>query len=258
MTSTSSSSSERITACAPVSCCGATLLGCGAGVVRVSATAAAFRSHGAPAPLVAWWVRSRVLPRSFSYRFVGSGATKNPRQLPLYEGCASMLGRLRPGYAPTRQPITTSNPGVSIAVDGSPRTGQRSNSGPRGRAGTGSDRTPRCEDGRVSSPASRRPPRSSSRSRRWPIWRSDSSRSPCSRWCSPSRRGSRRCWSSRSSLSAAIIRYRTVVGRDDGHRPDAAGQHHGGRGATSTGLRFDRRSWALARRTDGRSCGCRL
>ncbi len=72
---------------------------------------------------VAVWIVSRCWAR------------KNPRQLGCCTRVASVDAWLGPGLnytAPTRRLITTNNPRACIAIDGSLRTGQRSNSGPVG------------------------------------------------------------------------------------------------------------------------------
>ena len=255
MTSTSSSSSERMTACAPVICCGATVLGCDAGAAsRLAASADVPLARCADCRWSRGGCAHDVLYRLRLVVWISdrcSRATKNPRQRLLYEGCASMLvgyARLSGLRASTREPITTSNPRVCITVDGSLRTGQRSNSVDRRPAGRW--RRDRCDDGGVSSPPPLHRP-SSSGSRRWRTSRSGSSPSACSPWCSPIRRGSRRCWSFRSLASLAIVRYRTVADRDTVTARTLLRQPDGARGRTSTACASTAASWALAHLKDG-------
>src|ERR1700712_850701 len=97
ITSTSSSSSDRITDCAPVSWCGATFLGAlpadlgagfpaGTGFPVVDATGSGARVVGALTVSSIFGAR-----RVFCWR-----ARKHPRQLLLHEGCALVLVGVSP------------------------------------------------------------------------------------------------------------------------------------------------------------------
>ena len=175
---------------------------------------------------------SSVLQSCFGRFWISnwSGQQKTPVSWLLYEGCASMLWLCpaRASAASTRLPITTSIPRACITVDGSLRTGQRSNSRRRPRvveSGRRGDATMHrlAHDVGVSMPTPIRP-RSSSGSPRWRISRSASSRWACWRWCSPDPAGSRCCSSSRSCCRQRSSDYRTVADRDAGHRAHAARQ----------------------------------
>ena len=258
MTSTSSSSSDRITACAPVICCGATCFGCGwacrwagAGGRAVGAVRRLRWSRGGCAHGVL--LVSAVIRR---FDLWGSRATKNPRQRQLHEGCASMLvGSGLVTHQRADQLLRASR--GCIAVDGSLRTAQRSNSlGRRGsdrmrRPGSRRARPGQCKDGRREFAVRLRCRHAGRhrRSRRWPISPSGSSPSDCWRWCSPSRRWFAPLLIMPGRASVAI--FRLPHGRRPGHRhrAHAAGQQDGALGRTSTdcGSTGVRGRWPAAR-----------
>ena len=216
------------------------------------------RSARSPtARVVAWWVRSRC-PLSVSGSVVsgsqiGGGARKNPRQL----GCCTRVARrcwwlcpARASAASTRFPITTSNPGACITVDGSLRTGHRSNSGIVGvvefPAPPHTVRRWRCECRRRRSAAGRHPdlPDGAFRGRIL--------------HARPARAGARRAGLGRAAarhpghaVGDWSSRYRTVADSDDGDRALASEQRDR-RWDDIDGLRFGRSSWATAHLKDGR------
>src|ERR1700744_3934561 len=128
MTSTSSSSNDLITDCAPVTCSGATCLGCCGGVAGVLAWA--------PVPLTGCdgadgsggrVVGALTVSSSGPLRRCLNGDNKKPPPAQrLHEGCALVLESVI-SQAPTRRPSTTSISRLFITLDGSLRTGQQSN-----------------------------------------------------------------------------------------------------------------------------------
>src|SRR3954467_7513054 len=142
MTSTSSSSNDRITDCAPVSCCGATFLGWldGPGPATFAADCAALASTKSPYGGVADRAGGRVVGAltvsSFVFDVVWTlkslpGQQKTPVSVAAVRGLrvdTCDYARVGASAVSTRNPITTSKPSFCTTDDRSLRTGQPSNS----------------------------------------------------------------------------------------------------------------------------------